>query len=106
MSHLGDERSRSAPTYNVYVIELDPSLRTGEKPAVYVGETTRTPEERFEQHKAGYRSSKWVRKFGVRLRPRLYRSYNPIATREEAIAIEKRLGEKLAARGYTVFGAH
>ena len=67
---------------------------------------TRTPEERFEQHKAGYRSSKWVRRFGVRLRPRLYRNYNPIATREEAIAIEKRLGEKLAARGYTVFGAH
>ena len=106
MTHQETDTPRSTPTYNVYVIELDPSLRAGEKPAVYVGETTRTPEERFEQHKAGYRSSKWVRKFGVRLRPRLYRSYNPIATREEAKAIEKRLGEKLAARGYTVFGGH
>jgi predicted GIY-YIG superfamily endonuclease len=93
------------PTYNVYVIELDDSLREGEKPAVYVGETSRTPEERFEQHKSGYKSSKWVRRYAVRLRPRLYRSYNPISTRDEAKALEKRLGKKLESRGYTVFGA-
>lgn len=90
--------------YNVYVIELDPVLRKGEKPAVYVGETTKTPSERFEQHKSGHKSSKWVRNYGVKLRPRLYRNYNPIATREEAKAVEKRLSEKLRSRGYTVFG--
>ena len=35
--------------YRVYVIELDESLRrVGEKPAVYVGQSAKTPEERFE----------------------------------------------------------
>ena len=93
--------------FSVYVIELDPSLRKGEKPAVYVGETALTPEERFERHKAGgWTSSKRVREHGIRLKPRLYRNYNPIATRDEAKATEARLGEKLRARGYTVFGAH
>ncbi len=106
MSGAQNGERREPPTYSVYVIELDPSLREGEKPAVYVGQTTHTPEKRFEQHKAGYKASRWVRKYGVRLRPRLYRSYNPIATRDEAVATEARLGKKLRAHGYTVFGAH
>ena len=62
--------------YRVYVIELDESLRQGTgKPAVYVGQSAKTPEERFEQHLRGERASRYVRDHGVRLRPRLY---NPI----------------------------
>ena len=48
MSEGTNRARREPPTYSVYVIELDPSLRKGEKAAVYVGQTTHTPEERFE----------------------------------------------------------
>jgi hypothetical protein len=60
-------------TYSVYVIELDDSLRKGTtKPAVYVGQSAKSPEERFAQHLLGERASRYVRDHGVRLRPRLY----------------------------------
>jgi hypothetical protein len=99
----------------VYVIELSPEAlgkkrvadenagRRADKPCVYVGQTARTPEERFAQHLAGKRSSRIVREFGVRLRPRLYRNWGPYATRAESEAAEKRLAEKLRGRGYVVW---
>ena len=42
----------------------------------YVGMTGIFPEERFKQHKSGYKSSYWPRKYGVRLRPDIYEKYN------------------------------
>ena len=51
--------------YRVYVIELDESLRQGTgKPAVYVGQSAKTPEERFEQHLRRERASRYVRDHG------------------------------------------
>lgn len=114
MSGDKDEARRS-PAYRVYVIELSPDVlgkkrvadenagRRADKPCVYVGQTARTPEERFAQHKAGKRSSRIVREFGVRLRPRLYRNVGPFATRAEAEAAETRLAERLRRRGYAVW---
>lgn len=101
--------------YSVYVIELRPDVmhrkafagenadRRDDKPCVYVGQTARTPEERFAQHMAGKRSSRIVREFGVKLKPKLYRYVGPFATRAEAEAAEKRLAEKLRRRGYAVW---
>ena len=101
--------------YHVYVIELSPEAlgkkrvadenagRRDDKPCVYVGQTARTPEDRFAQHMSGKRSSRIVREFGVKLKPRLYRNVGPFATRAEAEAGEKRLAERLRRRGYAVW---
>ncbi len=95
------------PAYRVYVIELDDSLRNGtDKPAVYVGYSAKTPEERFAQHLRGERASRHVRDHGVRLRPRLYRSYPAATSRPEAEALERHLADRLRRRGFTVNGGH
>jgi hypothetical protein len=36
----------------------------------------------------------------------LYRRFNPIATRDEAVALEQELVRRLRHRGYTVYGGH
>lgn len=92
--------------YYVYVVELDKSKRKTEKPAVYVGQSAKTPPERFAQHKRGVRASRHVRDHGVRLRPRLYEKHNPLESRQDAEAKETWLAERLRKRGYTVYGGH
>lgn len=106
----------------VYVIELDKAfaktkkakeknpLANSEKPCIYVGHTSLTPEERFLQHKLKARNkkryplySKVASDYVVRLRPRLYDRYNPIKTKEQAIVKEEELTEKYRKRGYTVW---
>ncbi len=101
--------------YIVYVIELDdavckkrdcPSRRAG-KPHVYVGETSKSPEERFAVHKAGgFHSARVVFKHGIRLRPRLARGWGPYETREEVRAAEADLAARLRKRNFCVFGGH
>ena len=109
-------------SYNVYVIELDKEFgetkkakeanpfRNPDKPYVYVGYTSKTPEERFTQHMSGKRgekgiklSSKVVYKYGIRLIPGLYSEYNPISSKKEAMKTEIILAERLRKRGYTVW---
>lgn len=95
--------------YHVYVIQLSDEVgarRNPDLPCVYVGQSACTPEERFRQHLAGYRASRFVRRYGLFLRPRLYRRYNPMPTRQESEAMEAWLRETLERRGYTVFGGH
>ncbi len=100
--------------YSVYVIEIsdERGLRLNPKyPHVYVGQTALTPEERFTQHKVGYKTSRYLWKggkgrgqwLGLRLKPRLYERYNPIETRAEAERLELRLADQLRHNGYTVF---
>jgi hypothetical protein len=101
--------------YHIYVIELDPRVLKARKvkdenpeyvegmQCLYVGQTARTPEERFEQHKEGYKSNKYTKKYGLRLRPDLYERYNPIRTRERAEEMEEKLAAKLRTRGYAVW---
>ena len=64
---------------NLYVITLDPEVLWRKEfrqenpgyvegmPCVYVGITIHAPGDRFAQHKAGYRSSKYPRKYGIEL---------------------------------------
>ena len=101
--------------YYVYVIELDQVVADKRKfrtknpryirgnNCVYVGQTTRKPLLRFEQHKEGYKSNKYVKHYGLKLRPDLYEKYNPIPTRKDAEEIEEMLGEKLRNQGYGVW---
>ena len=97
----------SETMFRVYVIELDDALRKGtDKPAVYVGQSAKTPEERFAQHLRGERASRYVRDHGIRLRPRLYNAYLPVKTRAEAEAVEKHVADRLRRRGSTVYGGH
>lgn len=96
-------------TYHVYVIELSdevgPRVTPG-KPNVYVGQSAVTPQERFDQHLSGYKASRFVREYGVRLRPRLYQNHGPYGSRAEAEDAERRLADRLRRRGFTVYGGH
>ncbi|AYN67802.1 ribose-5-phosphate isomerase [Euzebyella marina] len=110
-------------TYHIYVIELSKKVFTenrkfreanpqfnGVLECLYVGMTSKTPKERFEQHKTGYRNSKGhnlssnlVRKYGSYLRPSLYNHINPIYSREEALEMEKTLALELRRKRYAVW---
>jgi len=101
-------------TRNIYVIELDKAVLKNKKfrmanpdyvegkPCVYVGMTARSPEERFQQHKQGFKSARLVKKYGMRLKPRLYRIHNPM-TYEEACKMEAEKARRLRKRGYGVW---
>jgi len=101
--------------YYVYAIKLDQEILKSKKfrkqnpdlnpklICLYVGQSYHTPEVRFKQHKKGYKSNNFVKKYGMQLCPRKYSKYNPIKTRKEAEEIEKMLTKKLRARGHGVW---
>lgn len=104
-----------ARSYFVYVIELDaavqktgrfrranPDLKTGAE-CFYVGSSVREPVLRFAQHKEGYKSNRFAREFGLRLRPDLFEKYNPIPSRRDAEELEEYLAERLRTRGFGVW---
>ena len=83
-------KSRGAG-HSIYVVLLhDRSFP--ERRGLYVGQTSRDPDWRFDQHKAGYKASGAVRRFGVQLLPDLYEHLNPLH-RWEALEIEAALAE-------------
>ena len=98
------------------MIELDPAIfniarfrnanpdRDLLKPAVYVGMTGLTPEERFAKHKAGIRANRYVQRFGLRLLPRLYAYANPMPY-QAARDMEVELAIALREQGYAVWQA-
>src|SRR6187402_2572813 len=109
--------------YKVYVVELSKRVFTenarfraanpqynGVLECLYVGMTSKTPAERLEQHKTGYRNKKGhklsaniVYKFGIYLRPSLYNEINlKKMTREEALKMETKLALDLRRKGYAV----
>jgi hypothetical protein len=69
----------------------------------YVGQTYHDPETRFKQHKGGYKSNNFVKRYGLRLMRRKYSKYNPIETREEAEKIEQELANKFRRKGHGVW---
>ena len=110
--------------YQVYVIELSKKVFTedtrfrnanpqfnGVLECLYVGMTSKTPQERFKQHKTGFINKKGhnlsaaiVKKYGSYLRPSLYDHLNlkPM-TRTAALAMEKKLALELRKKGYAVW---
>ena len=103
---------RTRRAHNIYVIELDKEVLRERKfreanpeydetkPCVYVGMSGRPPEERFEQHLSGYRATRYVRRYGIRLKPRLYQRFNPY---DEACEKERWRARTLRKKGYGVW---
>jgi len=109
--------------YRIYVVELSKRVYSknwrfrsanpqfnGALECLYVGMTSKTPKERFIQHKIGYRNKKghklssyYVEKFGNYLRPSLYNHIEPLKTRKEALAMEEQLALDLRRQGYAVW---
>lgn len=101
--------------HSVYVILLDPKAakdaavrkanpdRDPAKPCVYVGMTGLDPQERFANHKNGYKAARVVQKHGIHLLPELFEYLNPMPF-EAAAQMEKDLAEDLRSQGYTVTG--
>ena len=100
--------------FSVYVIRMRPAVwekkalrernpaRDPRKPCVYVGMTSRTPQERFEDHRRGKKSGRYVKEFGLSLMPRLYARFNPM-TYGDALKMEAELARRLRKRGYAVW---
>ena len=63
--------------HSVYVILLNDPSGIG-RWGLYVGQTSRDPDLRFDQHKAGHKASRAVRRFGIRLLPDLVAHLNPM----------------------------
>ena len=114
---LRSASSRGNHSHHVYVVLLDSKVRELARvraenpdanpnlPCVYVGMTGLQPEDRFENHRQGIKSSYYVRKFGCRLLPELYEYLNPMPY-EAAQQMEGDLAEDLRSQGYTVTGGH
>lgn len=109
-------RKSSRHHYYVYVVELSPRVwdearfRKANpdyvygKPCVYVGMTGLDPDLRFDKHKAGIQSNRYVFDYGLRLMPELYEVYNPMPYRA-AQEMEVELGIGLRESGYGVWQA-
>jgi len=102
--------------YHVYVVELaravllesrfaraNPDYVAG-RPCVYVGMTGLEPDVRFDKHKAGIQSNRFVREYGLRLLPDLYECYNPMPY-DGARDMEVELAIGLREDGYGVWQA-
>lgn len=114
--HFADRPVTKSKHYHVYVVELssdvllnarfmrsNPSYCPG-RPCVYVGMTGLDPDVRFDKHKAGIQSNRFVQEFGLRLLPKLYELYNPL-TYDEARSLEVELGIDLREGGFGVWQA-
>jgi predicted GIY-YIG superfamily endonuclease len=82
-------RGERGASHSVYVILLHDPARGG-RWGLYVGQTARDPDWRFDQHKAGYKASGAARRFGVRLLPHFTDHLNPMRG-WEALEIEAAL---------------
>ena len=103
--------------HHVYVVLLDSEVvkdpevkrenpgRDPAKPCLYVGMTGLDPKERFRNHKEGIKSSRYVKRYGLRLLPEFYDYLNPMPY-EVAVRMEEELAEDLRRQGFTVTGGH
>lgn len=90
-------RSTRGAGHSVYVVLLH-DRGFPERHGLYVGQTARDPDWRFDQHKSGYKASGAVRRFGVQLLPDLFEHLNPLQ-RWESLEIEAALAEAFRAFG-------
>ncbi len=89
MPEYQDEAGKTRWTRIVYVIELShdacadrksPCDGACGKTPVYVGQTAKSAEDRFAEHKTDHKSSMWVKRYGVRGRPDLSGEYGEMGT--------------------------
>ena len=86
--------------HSVYVVLLHDARRGLEPWGLYVGQTSRDPDLRFDQHKTGYKASRYVHRYGVRLVPELVAHLNPLR-RWEAVHLEEALADAFVRAGIT-----
>ena len=89
----------------LYVIELEAYKppRRPPLPWVYVGQTTKQPIDRFEEHRAGGRNAALIpHRHAKRLIEELSSTEPVASTKHEAEKLERRLAEDLRALGYSV----
>lgn len=110
----GVKRSTKSLPRIIYVVELDPAVAdfpafalenpryVPGKACFYVGSTTLTAEERFNNHLVGLQCSEIVRRFGRSLRMDLVPPQKPIL-REWALENEQRRAQDFRSQG---FGAY
>jgi len=98
---------------NLYIITLHPDVLERREfreanpdyiegmPCVYVGITVHDPGDRYQQHKTGYRSSKYPREYGVELAQELMEGFigTGLADREK----ESELADWLRRQGCAVW---
>ena len=96
--------ARSRDHHSVYVVYLRNPKGDG-KAAYYVGMTGLSPARRFQNHKAGVKAARIVKRFGERLVPRLYAHLNPMPY-ARAKDMEVMLADSLRKRGFVVYGGH
>ncbi|MDF4202677.1 GIY-YIG nuclease family protein [Maribacter sp. SA7] len=109
--------------YFIYVIELSKKVFSenrkfreanpqfnGVLECLYVGMTSKTPKERFDQHKNGTLSKKGhklsstiVQKYGLYLRGSLFNHIDPIKSRTDALKMEEQLALELRRKKYAVW---
>jgi predicted GIY-YIG superfamily endonuclease len=98
------KKSSASDHHSVYVVYLRNPKGDG-KAGYYVGMTGLSPEQRFANHKNGVKASRVVKRYGVRLVPRLYAHVNPMSY-GKALAMEGFLSDSLRKRGFVVYGGH
>jgi hypothetical protein len=104
MAKRAKKAAKRTERHSVYVVYLrDP--RGDGRAGYYVGMTGLTPEQRFQNHLAGIKAARIVRRCGERLVPRLYAHLNPMPY-AKALHMEGALADSLRKRGYLVFGGH
>jgi predicted GIY-YIG superfamily endonuclease len=110
-AHQAAHRLRATTTgtkgasHKLYVVLLKDSRAAG-RWGLYVGETSLDPDMRFDQHKTGYKASRYVNRFGIRLLPQLFEHFNPLR-QWEAVELEPVLAEAFRAAGVPwVEGGH
>jgi hypothetical protein len=98
-------RGAKGAGHSLYVALLEDRRRAC-RWGLYVGQTSRDPDLRFDQHKTGYKASRYVNRFGVRLLPGVVDHLNPMR-RWEAVEIEAALADALRDAGAAwVEGGH
>jgi predicted GIY-YIG superfamily endonuclease len=90
-------RGQPRAKHSVYVVLLHDGRRT-DLWGLYVGQSSRDPDLRFDQHKAGYKASGAVRQHGVRLLPELVEHLNPLS-QWESLDLEAALADAFRASG-------
>lgn len=106
-------RSWSRGRHSLYAIELDRDVWThrafrdrnpggAEGGCLYLGVTGLTPEARFERHREGTQSGRFVRTHGIRLRLDLVEGFARLPYRVAA-CMEPKLAAWLRAQGFAVW---
>jgi predicted GIY-YIG superfamily endonuclease len=99
--------------HTVYAIELDPIVWRNRafrernpggaaSGCLYIGVTGLSPEQRFERHREGTQSGRYVRAHGVRLRLDLVEGFSRLPFRIAA-CMEPKLAAWLRAQGFAVW---